>query len=103
MWVCVLLRADSDRAAPHENAANHGKGVSAGHARGAPAGPVHRACHVPLPGPTDQNTFPFPGTTFTEVQQQSAAWIQSQLHHSPAGGHTTRAGDCNALSHTHQQ
>lgn len=55
--MCVLLRADSDRAAPHANTAYHGEGVSAGHAGGASAGAQHCACHVPLPGPAHQDTL----------------------------------------------
>lgn len=98
MWVYVFLRADSDRAAPHANAAYHGKSVSAGHAGGASAGAQHCARHVPLLGPADQDTFAFPGTTALTVQQQPAVWIQPQLHHSPAGGHTTRTGGCQAFS-----
>lgn len=98
VYVCVCvfvpLRADSDRAAPHANAAYHGKGVPTGHARRASAGTQYCACHVPLPGPADQNTFPFPGTTPASTEKQPASWIQPQLHHSPAGRHTTRAGDC---------
>lgn len=104
MWIYVLLRADSDRAAPHANASYHGKGVPAGHAGGASARPQHRTRHVPLPGPADQDTFPFPITTSLAAQRQPTVWIQPQFHHSPAGGHSTRAGDCYAFSctHTHQ-
>lgn len=90
--VCLSLRADSDRAAPHANAAYHGEGVPARHAGGASAGPVHRVCHVPLPGPVDQDTLPFPVSASSAAQQQPAIWIQPQLHNSPAWGHTTRAG-----------
>lgn len=75
MWMCALLRADSDRAAPHANTAYHGKGVSAEHAGGTSDGHQHCARHISLPGPADQDTFSFPGTTALTAQQQPAVWI----------------------------
>lgn len=100
MWLCVLRRADSDRAAPHANAAYNGKGVPSGHAGRASAGPQYCACYVPLPGPVDQDTFPFPGTASHAMQQQPSYWIQPQLHDSPDGRHTIRAGDFHAFLRT---
>lgn len=99
--VCVypLLRADSDRAKPYENTVYNGEGVPTGHAGGATARPQHCARHVSLPGPADQDTLSFFNTTSSAAQQQPAAWIQLQLHHSTAGRHTARAG----IAYTHQQ
>lgn len=92
LYPCVSLRADPYRAAPHADTADHGEGVSTGHAGGASVRAQHRACYVSLPGPAHQDTFPVSGTTSPTAQEQPAAWIQPQLHHSSAGGYSSRAG-----------
>lgn len=91
-YTCVSLRADPYRAAPHADTADHGEGVSTGHAGGASVRAQHRACHVSLPGPAHQDTFPVSGTTSPAAQEQPATWIQPQLHPSSAGGYSSRAG-----------